>query len=62
MRWYRYGVYAWNSEVGTSFQPEWTRAHHETMEFANGLVELMGVARDFARDKARPRRVCPVVR
>jgi hypothetical protein len=54
MLWYRYGIYAWNFEVGTSFQPEWDEAHEETMEFANGLVELMRVARDFAKDNARP--------
>ncbi|MEV1146210.1 M14 family metallopeptidase, partial [Micromonospora sp. NPDC049799] len=54
MLWYRYGIYAWNFEVGTSFQPEWAEAHEETMEFANGLVELMRVARDFDRDQTRP--------
>ncbi|MFI7644817.1 M14 family metallopeptidase [Micromonospora sp. NPDC049460] len=55
MLWYKYGIYAWNFEVGTSFQPEWDEAHDETMEFANGLVELMRVARDFAKDNSRPR-------
>jgi hypothetical protein len=54
MLWYKYGIYAWNFEVGTSFQPEWDEAHEETMEFANGLVELMRVARDFAKDNTRP--------
>ncbi len=54
MLWYKYGIYAWNFEVGTSFQPEWAEAHDETLEFANGLVEMMRVARDFARDKKRP--------
>ncbi|MFI7491874.1 M14 family metallopeptidase [Micromonospora echinaurantiaca] len=54
MLWYKYGIYAWNFEVGTSFQPEWEEAHAEAMEFANGLVELMRVARDFAKDKQRP--------
>ncbi|MER7459837.1 M14 family metallopeptidase [Micromonospora sp. NPDC126480] len=54
MLWYRYGIYAWNFEVGTSFQPEWDEAHDETMEFANGLVEMMRVAREFARDRKRP--------
>ncbi|AVT35816.1 M14 family metallopeptidase [Plantactinospora sp. BB1] len=54
MLWYRYGIYAWNFEVGTSFQPEWAEAHDETMEFANGLVELMRVARDFDTDRRRP--------
>ncbi|MEU5949021.1 M14 family metallopeptidase [Micromonospora sp. NPDC047465] len=55
MLWYKYGIYAWNFEVGTSFQPAWDEAHDETMEFANGLVELMRVARDFAKDNSRPR-------
>lgn len=54
MLWYKYGIYAWNFEVGTSFQPQWDEAHDETMEFANGLVELMRVARDYASDKKRP--------
>ncbi|SCL72180.1 M14 family metallopeptidase [Micromonospora peucetia] len=55
MLWYKYGIYAWNFEVGTSFQPEWDEAHEEAMEFANGLVEMLRVARDFAKDKTRPR-------
>jgi hypothetical protein len=54
MLWYKYGIYAWNFEVGTSFQPNWTEAHDETMEFANGLVELMRVARSFDKDNTRP--------
>ncbi|MEV0806595.1 M14 family metallopeptidase [Micromonospora sp. NPDC050200] len=54
MLWYKYGIYAWNFEVGTSFQPTWDEAHAETMEFSNGLVELMRVAHDFANDRQRP--------
>jgi hypothetical protein len=54
MLWYRYGVYAWNFEVGTSFQPQWPEAHDEAIEFANGLVELMRVARDLDTDSTRP--------
>lgn len=54
MLWYKYGIYAWNFEVGTSFQPAWPEAHAETMEFANGLVELMRVAHDFDTDHQRP--------
>ena len=54
MLWYKYGIYAWNFEVGTSFQPNWTEAHNETMEFANGLVELFRVARSFDTDHTRP--------
>ncbi|SCE93643.1 M14 family metallopeptidase [Micromonospora mirobrigensis] len=54
MLWYKYGIYAWNFEVGTAFQPDWDEAHEETMEFANGLVELLRVARDFSTDRQRP--------
>jgi hypothetical protein len=46
--------YAWNFEVGTSFQPNWTEAHNETMEFANGLLELVRVAYDYGKDHQRP--------
>jgi hypothetical protein len=54
MLWYRYRLYAWNFEVGTEFQPDWDEAHAETMEFSNGLVELMRVAHDFSTDFQRP--------
>ena len=52
--WYKYGIYAWNFEVGTEFQPDWPEAHDETLEFSNGLVELMRVAHDFDTDHSRP--------
>jgi len=55
MLWYKHGIYAWNFEVGTSFQPSWTNAHNETMEFSNGLVELMRVAYDFDKDGQKPK-------
>lgn len=61
MLWYKYGIYAWNFEVGTTFQPPFTgtnpngaSAHAESQEFANGLIELMRVAYDFDKDKQRP--------
>ena len=61
MLWYKYGIYAWNFEVGTQFQPPFegtttssASAHQETLEYANGLVELMRVAYDFGKDKQRP--------
>jgi hypothetical protein len=67
MLWYKYGIYAWNFEVGTEFQPPWegssissSSAHQETLEFANGLVELMRVAYDFSRDTQRPESVISV--
>ncbi|MEW2476951.1 M14 family metallopeptidase [Micromonospora gifhornensis] len=54
MLWYKYGIYAWNFEVGTSFQPAWASAKEETMEFSNGLVEMLRVARDYDTDTAAP--------
>jgi hypothetical protein len=61
MLWYKYGIYAWNFEVGTQFQPPFesddpngASAHAESQEFANGLIELMRVAYDFDKDAQRP--------
>lgn len=61
MLWYKYGIYAWNFEVGTSFQPPFENAnptggsaHAESQEFANGLIELMRVAYDHDKDSQRP--------
>ncbi len=53
--WYGYDIFAWNFEIGTEFQPDWEEAHEEAMEFSNGLVELMSVARDFSFDQRNPR-------
>jgi hypothetical protein len=53
--WYVNDIYAWNFEVGgAGFQPSPAEAHDQTMEFANGLVELMRVAHDFGKDHDRP--------
>ncbi|HEU4450867.1 MAG TPA: M14 family zinc carboxypeptidase [Gaiellaceae bacterium] len=52
--WYVNRIFAWNFEVGTSFQPNWEEAHAETMEFANGLEELMHVAYDWSKDGRPP--------
>jgi hypothetical protein len=61
MLWYKYGIYAWNFEVGSTFQrpfqssnPNGVSAHAESQEFANGLIELMRIAYDFDKDKQRP--------
>ena len=60
MLWYKYGIYAWNFEVGTSFQPPFEgtptggSARRESQEFANGLVELMRIAYDYGKDSTRP--------
>ncbi len=51
---YEHGLYAWNFEVGTSFQPNWDEAFDETMEFSNGLLELFEVSLDFAKDNQVP--------
>jgi hypothetical protein len=53
--WYVNDIYAWNFEVGgAGFQPGSTEAHEQTMEFANGLMELVRVAYDFGKDHDRP--------
>jgi hypothetical protein len=61
MLWYRHGIYAWNFEVGTEFQPPFAAAtpaapsaHEEAMEFSNGLVELVKLAYDYGKDSVRP--------
>ncbi|WP_223256402.1 M14 family metallopeptidase [Micromonospora endophytica] len=54
MLWYKYGIYAWNFEVGTSFQPTWASAREETLEYSNGLVEMLRVARDYDTDEVAP--------
>lgn len=53
--WYANHIFAWDFEVGTSFQPNWDEAHAETMEFANGLEEMMQVAYDWSKDNNPPR-------
>jgi hypothetical protein len=52
--WYVNRIFAWNFEVGTSFQPNVNEAHEQTMEYANGLVELVRIAYDFGKDSQRP--------
>lgn len=62
MLWYKYGIYAWDFEVGTTFQPPFENldspnaasAHAESMEFANGLIEMSRVALDYERDDVPP--------
>ncbi len=53
--WYANHIFAWDFEVGTSFQPNWDEAHAETMEFSNGLEELMRVAYDWSKDNSPPK-------
>ncbi|MBY5162700.1 M14 family metallopeptidase [Salsipaludibacter albus] len=54
MLYYEYGLYAWNFEVGTSFQPQWDEAYNQMMEFSNGVVELYDVANDWTNDVRPP--------
>ncbi len=57
---YEDGIYAWDFEVGNDkwnkaaqqwegvgFQPPYTEAHGEAMEYASGLVELVRVAYQY---------------
>jgi hypothetical protein len=52
--WYENGIYGWDFEIGTSFQPQWPEAHNVAMEFSNGLYELVKIARDYAADGTPP--------
>ncbi|GAA3556788.1 M14 family zinc carboxypeptidase [Nonomuraea rosea] len=58
--WYDFGVYGWDFEVGADlwnpgtrtwegvgFQPPFSEGHAEAMEFAAGLISLIGIAADF---------------
>ncbi|WP_219470952.1 M14 family zinc carboxypeptidase [Nonomuraea rhizosphaerae] len=58
--WYDYGVFGWDFEVGSDlwnpttrawegvgFQPPFSEGHDEAMEFASGLISLIGVAADY---------------
>ncbi len=64
---YDSGIFAWDFEVGNDiwdptaqqwqgvgFQPPFPEAHAEAMEYADGLVELMRVASDYAAAAQRP--------
>jgi hypothetical protein len=57
---YENGIFAWDFEVGNDvwnptaqrwegvgFQPAFPEAHAESQEFADGLIELVRVARDY---------------
>ncbi|WP_433510716.1 M14 family zinc carboxypeptidase [Nonomuraea sp. CA-143628] len=58
--WYDHGVFGWDFEVGSDlwnpttrmwegvgFQPPFSEGHAEAMEFASGLISLIGVAADY---------------
>jgi hypothetical protein len=63
---YELGITAWNFEVGNDlwneetqewegvgFQPPYDEAHAESQEYADGLIELVRIARDSAAAEAR---------
>ncbi|GAA3715101.1 M14 family zinc carboxypeptidase [Nonomuraea antimicrobica] len=58
--WYDYGIYGWDFEVGADlwnpqtrtwegvgFQPPFSEGHAEAMEFASGVISLIGIAADY---------------
>lgn len=58
--WYDHGVYGWDFEVGADlwdpgtrtwqavgFQPPFAEGHAEALEFASGLISLVGIAADY---------------
>lgn len=62
-----HGVYAFGWEVGGavwntatrtwssgSFQPSWTQAQSEYMEYASGVTEMWAIAADYGRDNTPP--------
>ncbi|PKR85730.1 M14 family metallopeptidase [Heyndrickxia camelliae] len=65
--WYEKGIYAWDFEVGADlwnkdknrwesvgFQPPFSEGHEEAMEFSNGLIGLLKVAYNNAKDHQPP--------
>ncbi|MEU8271900.1 M14 family zinc carboxypeptidase [Sphaerisporangium sp. NPDC049002] len=65
--WYNRGIISWDFEVGADlynpatkrftavgFQPAFSEGHEEAMEFANGQIAILEVARAFADDRERP--------
>ncbi|EKN66727.1 hypothetical protein BABA_14757 [Neobacillus bataviensis LMG 21833] len=65
--WYEKGIYAWDFEVGADlwnkdtnrwqavgFQPTFAEGHEEAMEFSNGLIGMIKVAYNNAKDHQPP--------
>ncbi len=65
--WYEKGIYAWDFEVGADlwnkdtkkwqgvgFQPAFSEGHEEAMEFSNGLIGMIKVAYNNAKDHQPP--------
>lgn len=66
--WYNRGIFGWDFEVGADlwdpverewdpqgFQPPFAEGYEQAMEFSNGLVGLLEVARAYGRDNRPPR-------
>ncbi|MEV5753930.1 M14 family zinc carboxypeptidase [Actinoallomurus sp. NPDC052308] len=66
--WYNRGIIGWDFEVGADvwnpatnqfnavgFQPPFAEGHEEAMEFANGQIGILEVARAYASDKVPPK-------
>ncbi|GES13255.1 hypothetical protein Amac_068520 [Acrocarpospora macrocephala] len=65
--WFNRGIIGWDFEVGADlydpatgrfqavgFQPPFSEGHEEAMEFANGQIAILEVARAFSQDRRRP--------
>jgi murein tripeptide amidase MpaA len=64
---FNYGIYAFGWEIGGStwnveeqewergsFQPVWDEAHQQTLEYANGIVEMFEIAAEWGKDNTAP--------
>ncbi|SBT55052.1 Chitobiase/beta-hexosaminidase C-terminal domain-containing protein [Micromonospora narathiwatensis] len=72
--WYNRGIIGWDFEVGADvynpttkrftavgFQPTFAEGHEEAMEFANGNIGILEVARAYATDKIQPKSTVKIV-
>ncbi|MFJ8577319.1 M14 family zinc carboxypeptidase [Micromonospora sp. NPDC093277] len=72
--WYNRGIIGWDFEVGADvynpttkrftavgFQPSFAEGHEEAMEFANGNIGILEVARAYATDKIQPKTAVKIV-
>ncbi|MEV0154910.1 M14 family zinc carboxypeptidase [Micromonospora sp. NPDC050686] len=73
--WYNRGIIGWDFEVGADiynpttkrftavgFQPPFAEGHEEAMEFANGNIAILEVARAYATDKIQPTSTVQIVK
>ncbi|SCL45764.1 Chitobiase/beta-hexosaminidase C-terminal domain-containing protein [Micromonospora eburnea] len=73
--WYNRGIIGWDFEVGADvynpatkrftavgFQPPFAEGHEEAMEFANGNIGILEVARAYATDKIQPKSTVKIVK